>query len=63
MNIGTRVQYSTEYLKRLSVYTSEINYLRGTISEIKESGGIKFASVNWDNGQVAKVNVENLNKL
>jgi len=62
--VGDKVGYSKKFLRSISQYTGPLPFARGTVTEIKDYGGIAIAAIDWDTNEAPeKVNVRNLSKV
>ncbi len=58
---GTKVQYSKAFLQSISCSTGDLPRAKGIVTEIKDFGDFKIATIDWDLPEIPlKVNVKNL---
>jgi hypothetical protein len=62
---GDKVKYSRNFLRSTGMYTGDIPFAKGIVTNIKDyRGGLKIATIDWRNPEIPeKVNTKNLTKV
>ncbi|MFO0876541.1 MAG: hypothetical protein U0840_04140 [Gemmataceae bacterium] len=66
VKVGDRVAVSARWLRSTAQYTGEICFARGTVTELRDLGGLTIASVAWDGSPEdvpERMNVRNLSRV
>jgi len=63
--IGTRVKYHRQFLRNIGVFSGELCFMQGEITEIKgkNSCGKTIVFVTWDDGSKSPCLLDNLEEI
>lgn len=48
IKIGDRVAYSANWLRSMGIFSGELPFLRGSVKELEDLGGITIATIIWE---------------